>query len=533
MKALKRTGSKRLIIVLLILSVSGLLPKPCFVSARDVDYADNSICIQASDESGGTAGLMIDNINCYENMEKTYSEGYVPKVEGDTVYLIVPIVSSRKLKDDSLQVSLDLGDVKSMPFVCKNYVRTVSLREVKVNEGNEMVECYLVSFALELKQARYNGSYPVIVTAKGNDESGKAVEQDFTFYVTITDGIVSDDSKNGGKNPGDTGSSGTGVSGSGSSNNGLADAGNAAGPSAGDNAANDPAGQQPGSSSESPQFAPKLIVQEVRFSEQSICAGDSFQVDITLLNTSKTEKIRNMTVTVSGQGEYFSLMSQSDTIYVDSVPAGQTLQISYEYRVNASAPQGQYILELAMDYMDSKGTSYAAAGKVQVPVEQKMNMQFDPVSISPEVQVADVTEVSVQAMNLSREKVCNVRAVLEADGLMPKGTIFIGDVEAGALSSGSTEVTVTSLSEGESPYGKTEGIVTFYYEDEAGKEYQETASFTTTIISPFSEEEQGTKDETGQWWVVMAVVLIVLCIFFIYVAARRIRRRKQQDEMVA
>ena len=58
-------------------------------------------------------------------------------------------------------------------------------------------------------------------------------------------------------------------------------------------------------------------------------------------------------------------------------------------------------------------------------------MQFDDLSFPSEVVVADVVEAKVQAMNLGRSKIYNVRAEIAADGLKPQGTIFIGDMEAG------------------------------------------------------------------------------------------------------
>ncbi len=73
-------------------------------------------------------------------------------------------------------------------------------------------------------------------------------------------------------------------------------------------------------------------------------------------------------------------------------------------------------------------------------------MQFDDLSFPSEVVVADVVEAKVQAMNLGRSKIYNVRAEIAADGLKPQGTIFIGDMEAGTAATGSTQVSVSSLS---------------------------------------------------------------------------------------
>ena len=71
------------------------------------------------------AKLTIDNENRYDGMDKTYSEGYIPKVENGSVYLVAPILSSKNLKDNKIRVSVDLGDSQSAPFVRKNYEKRI------------------------------------------------------------------------------------------------------------------------------------------------------------------------------------------------------------------------------------------------------------------------------------------------------------------------------------------------------------------------------------------------------------------------
>lgn len=426
-----------------------------------------------------SAELMIDNQNRYEGMEKTYSEGYMPKVENGMAVLVVPILCNGKLKDNQLTVTLNLGSSSDIPFVCRNYEKTVFLGKAAVNDGNGMVEGYLAAFNLELKENRYNGNYPVTLTIKAYDENGNQIVKEITEYVSITDG-------------------------------------------------SNPDAQIPteAPTKEPPTFAPKIMIESCGFSKTDIQAGDEVTVEITLINTSKTEKVKNMTVTANAQKEYFNLLSQSDSIWIDSIPAGGKYIVTYIYEVRADAPQGQYDVELAMDYADSKGNGYSGTGKVKMTVGQQVRMQFDPLNISSSVEVADVVEAKLQAMNLGRGKIYNIRAVIEADGLSPEGTMFIGNLEAGKTAEGSVKISVSGLSQGDILYGKTEGKVIIYYEDESGKEYEEEMYFATTIKSPFSDTVEEPEDKTGQWWIVMAVIGGVLGVFLIYAVVQGIRRRK-------
>lgn len=204
--------------------------------------------------------------------------------------------------------------------------------------------------------------------------------------------------------------------------------------------------------------------------------------------------------------------------------------MSYKYKILASALPGAYSLSVTMDYADSKGTSQSAGGKIRMMVSQTVKLEFDPLVLDSEVQVGDVVTAQIQAMNLGRSKVYNVRALIEADGLTPEGTLFIGDIEAGKTATGSTKISVSSLSEGASLYGETQGTVTYYYEDENGKEYEETGNFAVNIKTPFSNTSKVEADDTGQWWRIMAVVFGILFFFIVGMILRGIRRKKQRDE---
>lgn len=98
-------------------------------------------------------------------------------------------------------------------------------------------------------------------------------------------------------------------------------------------------------------------------------AGDEMPATITLKNTSTSESVQNMVVTVASKEDAFILKSASDSVYVGTIPAGGIAEV-----------------------------------------------QFDPIVIADHVQVGDVTEASFQAMNLGRTMIYNVRAEIMGDG---------------------------------------------------------------------------------------------------------------------
>lgn len=429
--------------------------------------------------------LKIDDANQYDGMEKPYKDGYVPTNANGSVRIVFPILSEGELKGNTLRAALDLGDAQTAPFVFKNYEKDIKLQTVKVNANTKEVSAYVADFTVDLKKKRTNGSYPVILKVTAKDTKGNPVEQEFTTYVTISDGID---------------------------------------PDATTEAVVEPVAE------DLPTFAPKVMVKSYKFSKDEILSGDEITAEITLLNTSKENTVKNMTVAVTADTESFTLLSQSDSVYIEKIAPQEEKTITFSYRVNAKTAAGQYDLDLAMDYADGDGNTYTTTGKAKIMIGQSSEMQFDALNFPAEVVVADVVEANVQAMNLGRSKIYNVRAEIAADGLKPQGTIFIGDMEPGTAATGSTQVSVSSLP-GSKLYGNTEGTIIYYYEDESGKEYTEEATFTTTIKSPFSDQkEETTPDNTNQWWVIMAVVIGCIVVAAGVIIARKIHLKKQDAE---
>lgn len=438
------------------------------------------------------ASLSLDNQRAYDGMDCPYSEGYVPRVGGGVATVVLPLLCDGRLADGRLRVSVDLGSAGSMPFVCKNYEKTVWLAENAASDGTG-VEGYLITLWLELKRDRVNGNYPVAIRASAEDESGGTVNFDYTVYVTISDGIAPDEKEDDGKTTAytpkvmvksvrctpsqDTSGEGT------TTPAGVSDASDAGG--TGGAAGMSGAAGASGTTSR-------------------IVAGERMTLAVTLWNTSAGQSIGNMSVTVTAPPEGFTLATDSNAVYIGELAAGQTVDVIFEYETSPTLEPRRYDFAVSFDYAAANGMTSSGSAVAAVHITQRPNVQFDNLSIPAEVTVSDTVSASVQAMNLGRTPICNVRAVIEADGLRPYATLFIGDIAAGCAMSSSVQVTVGGLTGSSLPFGNTRGTVTYFYEDAEGNEYSEVREFSTTVVSPFSTS-RAEEEAPGQWWIIMAV----------------------------
>ncbi len=124
-------------------------PETTSETTSDEDGTEPETTLKDPEPDGKkTAELTIDNMNCYEGMEKTYSQGYMPKIENQTAQLVVPVLCNETLKNERLTVHLNLGNSSDIPFVYRNYEKTVFLEQHSVNDESGTVQAYVARFDL-------------------------------------------------------------------------------------------------------------------------------------------------------------------------------------------------------------------------------------------------------------------------------------------------------------------------------------------------------------------------------------------------
>lgn len=528
--------------------------------AEAADLSQTNATVQITGKTQNTidtaAALCIDNQNVYEGMESAYNKGYQPVCENGKVTLVLPLMCSGKMKQDKITASVDLGDTKDSPFVFRNYEKDFLCKPEYINGTEETKKIYLVSFTFDLSGSRINGIYPVIINASGEDENGNEIQKAFKNYVTITDGI---DKKEKSLNDNKTvegsqettaevnsndkdveivnGNDGTAENDAINSENtendeaGIAgitdDVSEAAEPSDAAGLSEQAAGGEDGASEETPESAPVILVEKSVVSTGTAKAGEDFDVTVTLKNTSKTKSVQNMVASITVPSADFELKNNSNTIFVDKLGAEKTTDLSLTFHVGKSTVDGNYPIEVALSYDDSKANTLSSAGTFVVTVEQPLNVKLTMPAIAADLTAGDTVPLSFQVMNLGRSTVYNVRCDVTGDGLVQTKTAFVGNMESGSDGEGDSNIFISPM-EGENQYGKTTGTVTLTYEDAFGNEHSQEFTFDTSISKKQddSSKDGGTEKRAMQWWVSIAVISAIIVFAVVSSVSYRMGKKK-------
>lgn len=451
--------------------------------------------------------LALENENIYQGMDKAYKNGYQPVISKNKVQIILPLCLTKEEEVDSVQAVLNLGAVENTPFLYKNYVKTVKKNKEKVNGTEEEKEVFLVSFQVDLKKDRLNGTYPVTIEVSYSVLE-KTIRQTFTVYVRITDGKEngSDAQESGEENI--TAEEGDGLS-------------------EGDNG------------SEKATSEPKVIVLKNEQSPERIRCGEKFSSKITLKNTNKEKYVQNLTVTVSCETEGVSLCADSNVFYFEKMGADSTLELPLEFKVEEKTQEGRYCINLVLSYDNPDAVSLTSTGNVFFQVYQNIRVDFEMGEMAAEINAGDSISLPIQVMNMGRGTIYNVRCNVEGQGMTASKSLFIGNLEGGTSGSGELVLfagMVNPEAEVEKErYGRTDGKLILTYEDAEGNSYTEEKDYVTTIqameIKADGQIQTEEEKSVGKQLIVGIIFVIIILLFGgIMPVVLRIRKERIGNE---
>ena len=443
--------------------------------------------------------LTLDNNNVYKGMSTAYKKGYMPAISKNKVTIYLPLLPLGDITGKKITVTPDFGDAAASPFVFSNVQKTVTLAEHTLTNGRKSL-AYLVVFDLSLLSSRVNGRYPLTFNVKYATPEGQK-EQSFTIYVTVKDGT-------------------------------------------------DPNAKEPEPKAEAPEkpsSQPKLIISEYQSRPAPALAGSEFQLHATLRNTSSAQSVKNITLTLKAQGDDIIPSESDSTQYIASISKDSSSELTFSLRVRADAKPQVQKLTLDIEYEDNKATALTSSAEMLIEIKQPLRLEVDKPNIPAQLNAGDTIPISLGVFNMGRGPLSNVLLELEAPGLIPQGTVFLGSLEAGDGKTAEFTVFVgtkdmtgaeASVSTADAEkYGPVEGKIKITYEDEFGEKFEKEVELRSQINPPFIPETTPTveaqeKSTVSEWWisVLIAAALILLGFAIMYALRRRRQRYEAVDE---
>ncbi len=291
---------------------------------------------------------------------------------------------------------------------------------------------------------------------------------------------------------------------------------------------------------------PRIIVTGFTTVPEKVKAGDTFQLNITVQNTSAVTSVSNIQFDLSAdyvggtndQNGYAAFLptSGSATIYVPSIPAGGFAEITIEMTARSDLSQKPYVVKLNANYEDSKANPYKTEADISVPVYQEARMQVSNVEISPEAaNVGDSVNIMFDINNLGKTTLYNTQISFKGETISG-GEMFIGTIETGKTGSVDTNVNCIAPT-------TDDGIIiaVVSYEDEAGNvstyEHElnlnvfEAVDYEDVYVPDLVAPDEETKAKIPPIVPILAALVVVTVVIIVVVNVNKKKKAKRLSEL--
>ena len=148
-----------------------------------------------------------------------------------------------------------------------------------------------------------------------------------------------------------------------------------------------------------------------------------------LRNTSKKKTLRNIRLTFSSNtGEVLPVDAAPDR-YIERISAGGSTEEILKLTIMETAAAVSQPITLSMEYEDADGTAYTSTEVIYLTLTTETDLRLDSPVVPVSMEAMTGQEITMNLFNVGTAKVKNVMCSIEMEGIVPKGSTFVGDVE--------------------------------------------------------------------------------------------------------
>jgi len=275
---------------------------------------------------------------------------------------------------------------------------------------------------------------------------------------------------------------------------------------------------------------PIVILSKYNYGGSSVAAGSSTNLSFSFTNTSKTIKIENVMVTVTG-GQDLMLNGSTNTFYFESVAASgsKTVTVPMKAAQLISASAQDVKIDVTYEYVDQNARkSGNATLSLSVPLYQPDRFELSEPKTSYTGYVGEETSLTIDYVNKGKSAINNVEATISGDIDSPTPYQRVGTIDGGK--NGTIAFAVTPQLEGEN---QVKIVIT--YEDSNGNTKERVFEATVEAmayepIDPGMDDPGMIDPEPASTFPWKYVIIAVVAALIVLLIVLRIRKKKAKQK---
>ena len=287
----------------------------------------------------------------------------------------------------------------------------------------------------------------------------------------------------------------------------------------------------------------RLIVDGYTTDPETIVAGESFNLLLTVRNASSSVSASDILLTMESEkvsdSPVFTTESGSSSVAIHSLGAGAAAQVSFRMSSRPGVDQRSYGITIKAKYDSPQFKNAEDSMSVDIPVKQIPRLNTGTFEVMPDsISVGEESNVMFGINNTGKVTLYNVMARFEADSIQTTDT-YVGNIKSGET--GNVDCMVTGAAP-TADDGKVKVIIS--YEDENGEVSEVEKELTLYVSEPaqdmddmdmsgmdeMPQEEPGPVQKYGK--IILAAVVIVGAVVGVTVF-RKHRKRKKEAALLA
>ena len=296
---------------------------------------------------------------------------------------------------------------------------------------------------------------------------------------------------------------------------------------------------------------PRIIVTGYRTDPGEVYAGATFNLTVSVKNTSRQTAVENvlfnMEATVEGKdadATYAAFLptSGSSSVYKERIAPGETYDMSIEMEAKADLSQKPYVLTVNMKYDTEDQVNLTDVAHVSVPIKQEAKLDTGAAEIMPEsIAVGEQSNVMFSIFNTGKTTLFNVKVNYESE-TVDSGITYLGNIAPG--NTGNVDSMLTGIAP-DTGGGTVKAVIT--YEDEAGNESRYEKDLNLLVYEmtfdegmmenvptePFEEEPAQKKIPlVAVIGIVAAVVAVIVGVAVVISKKKKAKKHKEDMDLL-
>lgn len=288
---------------------------------------------------------------------------------------------------------------------------------------------------------------------------------------------------------------------------------------------------------------PRIIVTGYRTDPGEVYAGATFNLTVSVKNTSRQTAVENVLFNVEGKdadATYAAFLptSGSSSVYKERIAPGETYDMSIEMEAKADLSQKPYVLTVNMKYDTEDQVNLTDVAHVSVPIKQEAKLDTGAAEIMPEsIAVGEQSNVMFSIFNTGKTTLFNVKVNYESE-TVDSGITYLGNIAPG--NTGNVDSMLTGIAP-DTGGGTVKAVIT--YEDEAGNESRYEKDLNLLVYEmtfdegmmenvptePFEEEPAQKKIPLVAVIGIVAAVVAVIVVVAVVISKKKKAKKHKED----